>query len=756
MVKDLLYKATILQGLSKLCPLFAGIAARHSMPLNSQEATNKHIERALQLSAGVEAYTQEPIESTALQPIFATVGEGLDSNYSMPTGALSLSDNYFAKEGSSVPNHLPQLQKLASDIEKLEDMSPKAFAETLLTLLYKYTGNIPSGVAQLKDVSLYDYLKTAASLSVSMSDNNGESSLLLLGADFSGIQQYIYTITPPKAAKSLKGRSFYLRLLSDAIVRYLLKVLQLYSANVIYNSGGSFYILAPNNEQTRNSIATAIRRIEQALFDHLGTSLYVAIDYVEIPIEALNSNNDNNNLPAIWKELFLRRDKKKNHKFSALLSSNYSTFFETNKEDIVPKKDSITGEEFLPGEQINSEDDNGSIIYLKPITKEQRDLGEKLRDTNMLIVLDNAKIESNLFAIEPLHLGFTYYFANTNYTDKKLKEQLNTLKEDATLIILNDTTLPIGTTTNICKIEFYGGNEGKRYVKTYEQMSEGDNLQRMGVLRMDVDNLGTIFQRGIPTRKASLARYSTLSRSFDYFFSGYLNTIWENNNPDNSQIIYSGGDDLFIVARWDYAIKLAQEIRNKFKKFTCYNKLFSLSGGVAIVPPKFPLMAAAEESATEESNAKNHTCGESSKDSISFMSTALNWEKEYPVVEKLKEDILEALDKKGMPKSFIQKILQHHSNANIRNHTINNIKTYWMIAYDMKRMAERLGRAPNPALTHLVDNLKKECCDRHSTTLNGTPIETHYHPLELWALAARWADLEKRTNENNTFKVIKK
>ncbi len=750
MVKDLLYKATILQGLAKQCPLFADIATRHSMPSNNQEAEKKCIECALQLSAGVKDYKQESIETTSLQPIFATVGEGLDGNYNMPSGPLSLGDNYFAQEGDSTPNHLPQLQKLASDIEKLEEMSPKAFAETLLTLLYKYTGNIPSGITHLKDVSLYDYLKAAAALSVSMFDNNSERPFLLLGADFSGIQQYIYTIISQKAAKSLKGRSFYLRLLSDAIVRYLLRELHLYSANVIYNSGGSFYILAPNNEQTRNSLAAATKRIEQALFDHLGTSLYVAIDCVEFSAETLYSEDDSNNLPAIWKEVFLKRDKKKNHKFSALLSNNYNTFFDTSKESIVPKKDSITGEEFLPGEQINSEKaDDGSIIYLRPITKEQRDLGKKLRNTNLLIVLDNAKIESNLFAIEPLHLGFTYYFTNTKSTDKKLKEQLDALKDSATLITLNDTTIPAYTTTNICKIEFYGGNEGKRDVKTYEEMSESDNLQRMGVLRMDVDNLGTIFQREIPTEKATLARYAALSRSFDYFFSGHLNTIWENNNPDNSQIIYSGGDDLFIVARWDYAIKLAKEIRSKFKQFTCYNKLFSLSGGVAIVPPKFPIMAAAEESATEESNAKNHTCGDRSKDSISFMSIALNWEKEYPVVEKLKNEILEALDKKGMPKSFIQKILQHHSNACIKNHTINNIKAYWMIAYDMKRMAERLGRNPDPTLTGLIGNLKKECCDRHSTTLNGNPIETHYHPLELWALAARWADLEIRTNDNN-------
>jgi CRISPR-associated protein Csm1 len=32
------------------------------------------------------------------------------------------------------------------------------------------------------------------------------------------------------------------------------------------------------------------------------------------------------------------------------------------------------------------------------------------------------------------------------------------------------------------------------------------------------------------------------------------------------------------------------------------------------------------------------------------------------------------------------------------------------------------------------------------TFLNGQFIVTDYHPLELWAFAARWAELEMRTN----------
>ncbi|MBR6806565.1 MAG: type III-A CRISPR-associated protein Cas10/Csm1 [Bacteroidaceae bacterium] len=747
MENDLLYKTALLQGLARQYPQFAEISSRHSMLV-----ADEFIDEAMRLAAGCSNCVPEQIECRPMQPIFATVGSGVDGTWTLPAGELTLDKGCFAKKGQSQHNHTPQLERLATEIDKLENMSPKAFAETLLTLLYKYAAQIPAGIKGLDDVSLYDYLKTVAALSLSLSATSQEPEdkkpFLLLGADFSGIQRYIYTITPKRAAKSLKGRSFYLRLLSDAIVRYLLKQLGLYNANVIYNSGGSFYILAPNTSTTRERIAAAVRRIEEALFNELGTQLFVAIDYVEMSRDALLGNGAT--LPDVWRELFLKRDKKKSHKFSSILGERYESFFATGTSAIETKKDSVTGEDFLPGEKVVAiKGDNGVILHLRPSTALQIEIGKVLRNTDTLVVLDSGTLETNLLTATPLNLGITYCFLDSDKELTALDGQLQALGDRATIVSLNgDKALPHHAAANIHTIEFYGGNEMLRVARTYEDMSEGENFTRMGVLRMDVDNLGTIFQSGIAADKATLSRYAALSRSFDYFFSGYLNSVWENFAPDRSQIIYSGGDDLFIVGRWDTTIELARRIRNDFKEYTCYNKSFSLSGGVAIVPPKYPIMAAAEESAGEETLAKEHVCGNRNKDSISFMGQPLNWEKEYPVVNKLKNTLVGLLAANKLPSSLIQKVLLHAANAGIENHTITNIKTYWMIAYDMKRMQQRIGRNANGDVGCIIENFKKEIYDTDVKRLNGEPVESIYHPLELWSLAARWAELENRTNKN--------
>ena len=743
MQKDELYKVSILQCLARQCSAFNDIAKQHTPDEWSAEA--EYLDRAMQLASGSEHYRPlQQIENCPMLPIFETVGGNGKGEWKIPAGELRLSSDSFATKQEFQPNHQPALEKLLCETENLDKAKPthKTYAETLLTLLYKYTSQIPSGIEGLSDVSLYDYIKTTAAIAVSLSRSDNDSHpFLLLGADFSGIQSYIYTIVPKRAAKSLKGRSFYLRLLSDSIVRYLLKELGLYSANVVYNSGGCFYLLAPNSKEATGIIANAARRIEKALFKELGTSLYVALDYVELSCNAL-LGTDGEDLPTQWKALFLKRDKKKNHKFSSLLKGNYSSFFDTSLQNEVYKKDSITGEEFLPREKVVVIEDGDSHLTLRPITALQIVLGAELRDTDTIIVTEK-KLNTKITNVTPLGLGFTYYFVNMSNEFLGIYNELAALNDKATIIRLNETG--DYSKKNIYKIEFYGGNEVGITTNTYEDMSEGDSLNRLGVLRMDVDNLGTIFQSGIPGDKASLSRYAALSRSFDYFFSGYLNTIWKNYEPAQSQIIYSGGDDLFIVGRWDTAINLAEKIRNDFKLYTCYNDRFSLSGGVAIVPPKFPIIAAAEESADEESNAKEHVCHGCEKDSISFMLTPLNWDKEFKTVKRLKDDILKALQNK-LPSSFIQKILIHHSNADIENHKIKNIKTYWMIAYDMKRMSDRIGKKADKSIIKLINNFKNEACRSNCTKLNGEAIETEYHPLELWAFAARWAELEERTS----------
>lgn len=682
-----------------------------------------------------------------LVPIFASVGASESFQSFLSVNKLKLDEGLFPSkscDGDTGSEKL--LESFFADFKKIEPTELTAYSETLLNTLQTYASYIPVGSHGKSTINLYDQTKISAAISTCLYDackskEDAETKLILIGGDFSGIQSYIYQIVSKYAGKNLKGRSFYIRLLSDTIVRYVLKELSLFRANIIYNSGGGFYILAPYTRKTIETLQTVEKEIERKLFQEHGASLYLAMDYIPLPVNALLG--EGMSLSEVWHSLFKKRDEKKQRKWKDVIKENYSAFFTPDNNFDLSVVDAITGEPFGKDE-VKIKFDNG---YIRKVTDSQIKLGTVLRDFDYIIISDTPidGLETKLH-LEPLSLGIHYYFVKSSIG--QIAETLKRHRETVTIVTYKwgkgeCNFLIDGLTSNILAPAFYGGNEQyDQKMVSFEKMCDNEkedcSFKRLGVLRMDVDNLGRIFQDGMSSREYTLSHYASLSRAFDVFFSGYLNTVWNAVSPSQSCILYSGGDDLFIVGSWDVVIEFAEHIHSDFKKYACANPMFSISGGIAIVSPKFPIMKTAEISAEEESRAKSHKCGSYEKNSISIMSMPLNWEYEYPAVKKLKETVVEHIDSGKVTKSFISKILCHAANAKFVEHRLKNLKVYWMLTYDLSRMKQRSKN------TSLIEHCMADVCNSNGK-LYGNEIKTDYHPLELWALACRWAELELRT-----------
>ncbi len=73
-----------------------------------------------------------------------------------------------------------------------------------------------------------------------------------------------------------------------------------------------------------------------------------------------------------------------------------------------------------------------------------------------------------------------------------------------------------------------------------EEQNELYGVPYLGVLKADVDNLGTIFQKGIPN--ANISRIVSLSRLLNNFFSNYVAKLLKNEFQD-IYMVFSVGDD---------------------------------------------------------------------------------------------------------------------------------------------------------------------------------------------------------------------
>ena len=250
--------------------------------------------------------------------------------------------------------------------------------ETLFYVLKKYLWCIPSSSYKTRsDVSLFEHSKITAAIAISMyrfiseknkndidkySDfaNKDEYRYQLILADITGIQNFIYNIGHKGAAKALKGRSFYLQQMLENIAFFFLKELELPITNLIYSSGGKFYLFAPNTEKTNVKLEELQKKVEQAFLYHYNGSLGLIIGKILLNGKDLEYNAEGKDHPISekWDQLNSVVEKEKKRK----LSSNwiYSLFEPSNvdgelikcahtsvplvKKDIVDSKQTITQE----------------------------------------------------------------------------------------------------------------------------------------------------------------------------------------------------------------------------------------------------------------------------------------------------------------------------------------------------------------------------------------------------------------------------
>ena len=263
--------------------------------------------------------------------------------------------------------------------------------------------------------------------------------------------------------------------------------------------------------------------------------------------------------------------------------------------------------------------------------------------------------------------------------------------------------------------------------KTFEEYADNSFL---GVLRMDVDGLGKRFIEGFN----SIAQYRAFSnRLVEFFEKGVEKIQQEEEFLPYLNIIYAGGDDLFIVGRWDKVVDFAERIHKEtVKRFESDG--ISISGGIAVVKPKFPIAKAAELAGEAEEASKHFRDGE--KNAFHLLGKTVSWDKEFEYVKSIKNEFVDLITKYSLSKSILHKIMLYASIADLNKVRKMKQKTedfsyMWHISYYMTRYMERY--KSNDVVCEFCRNLR----DKELTANKG-------RNLELVGLAARWAELVLR------------
>lgn len=494
---------------------------------------------------------------------------------------------------------------------------------SFLGALENYWTFVPASTdeTEVKDISLYDHAKITAAVGCCLyryldangkadysilykADFDNEKAFLLYDLNVTGIQDFIYTIHSDGALKTLRAKSNYLEILLENICDKLLDVLGLTRANLLFTGGGNAHFILPNIYKSNTELdllSKFERNVNDWFKEKFGIQLYVLSGRVECSVNELNGKIKDG-YAKIYDSIQQQIQLGKLNKYTSedLKKLNKNT---TSSERECKVCHTTQGD-------IN---DEGYCGMCETFCRVSRDLlnqekNESLkRNRNLYLVYDKSNRKEHEFAF-PLPFHEELYFQTK---EEQVGNYIRAYSKNQNLSGRRmETNLWIG---DYCS------------ASTFEQLvGEAKGIKRMAVLRADVDNLGLAMRNGFSKYRMkngtevnldTLSRRATLSRMLSLFFKYFMNDILQNGEyfldgsdrelrkERNAIIVYSGGDDLFIVGTWDDIIGLAVDLRNRFKEFT-QNKL-SISAGIGIYPCKYPISSCAKEVGALEECSKN-------------------------------------------------------------------------------------------------------------------------------------------------------
>lgn len=500
-------------------------------------------------------------------------------------------------------------EEFSGEVEALQSLSSVvAYFNDLYWLLEKYTSCIPSATNAFPDISLFDHAKTTAAIAsslymVSQEKVTGQPEFMLYSGDISGIQEYIFKISQSQGvgsiAKRLRGRSFFVAMISEVFSRYIIEGLGLTQANVNFCGGGNFELLLP----TTSKALEKINVFEHKSNDWLLKQFHGELGFVGARVRMTRH------------ELRTEYPKKKDELGDALNVAKMRKFRTHGQEESFWREHAPNDGRLSVCRSCN----------LQTVPSESETCYSCDQEKNIGEMLPKARYLS--FSTGKPNRGLSLPFGEFGYVtlaENKadiLNGPVYSLAEENTGVkafyrLARSMPVALEPLELDTEKDEIGNKSVRRHqplsFTTLADMATGD--KRIAILKMDVDNLGYIFSMGLEapatlTKQGnlhSISRLSTLSRQITAFFTNHLDAIcwtvferWQ-KDPENRwqyknsvsnifYLIFAGGDDLLIVGPWDRIIELAREIRREFKDFTCHNPNVTLSAGIYICKPKYPI-----------------------------------------------------------------------------------------------------------------------------------------------------------------------
>jgi CRISPR-associated protein Csm1 len=602
-----------------------------------------------------------------------------------------------------------------------------------------FTHAIPAATAfNVKpEVSLYDHSKTTAALAVALwryhherSDSAdevrramkeradwNEPKLILIQGDFSGIQDFIFATgggTQSRAAKLLRGRSFYVSLLTECAALKVLDELSLPPTSQVINAAGKFLIVAPNTDRTRSALGRVQVELDKWFLDHTYGQSGIGLAWQPACCnDFLRGNGDESPFRELMKRLFEQLEEAKLRRFGLGGDAGVSSTF----KGFLDAFDNTKGECKIDGRSPATrhlEED----VWVSELAFDQVTIGTCLSKQGRILVtrksLEHRTLKLALFGYHvtfPDDEDITGEFEDEAKSGNLLRAWDFSLPEEEDKALWNgyarryiNAYVPRYGDLSSCDNDRYEGLEqpqNPNETKTLNHIARDDwrfepdasgkkrwiGVEALMTLKGDVDNLGLIFQRGMD--RPTFAKMAALSRQMNAFFAIWLPWVCREKFP-STYTVFAGGDDFFLIGPWHSTIRLALHMREEFSRYVAGNTGIHFSAGLSMAKPGLPIRHLGRLAEEALDNAKAHNpsnVAPAPKDSVTCYGIAVTW-KEFDELMRREAELMRLANEIRLSAGYLYALLSYADMAGKVATRPENALWHSRFAYRTRRMLE--------------------------------------------------------------------
>lgn len=585
----------------------------------------------------------------------------------------------------------------------------------------------------------------------------------ILKGDVSGIQDFIFNIKSRGAAKTLKSRSFFVQIMTLICLEKIKKELGLLNEEngknkdgvIDIDGGGNFFLFIPTEKFDEDKWEKEIVKKVQEELQY--EEIYLVLAYEEITKEEAQKENivvekiDFINQKTLNLSRYRKNDLLEDKIFKPYTENDILHFEQKTIKVFTKELTESTGYQII--DRIKDPEEEEKKKYKNAIKCFDAKRGKRAYISLFDYTFDFNKKSNELKN------------GAINKLPKWRKELFEAYEEDLEKIyqerlaqaITEEDKKEISKTKECDIIEF-----------DFMAMlaKERTGTEKLAILKLDIDNLGTAFQ------EKNLKKIKFLSSSLNRFFNEFLwillNKHFKTQTREKEQKeidlsykdviynIYAGGDDCFLVGAWDAIFEFTQLLQTEFTAFAKslterkeleLKQKLTISAGIVVVHAKFPVIRFAELAEEALSEAKKHKVGNLQKNAISVFGEVISWH-EFEEVAKIKTiliDLAEILKESNSIRSLLERIKNSIVGYESLQEKIKNgkvsIKSVWRFNYYLRYIrSNNLKGEDKQKVTELTDKLV-ECYQRY--LINAISKE-QYTRAAIFPIAARWTEFLTR------------